>query len=66
MNQSPLVKNIAKEFSSPDDSDIESITSQLSETLDMKVNLAIKGEAGSLTIHFKNLSQLDRLLEILQ
>ena len=59
-------QNIAKEFSSPDDSDIESITSQLSETLDMKVNLAIKGEAGSLTIHFKNLSQLDRLLEILQ
>ncbi len=56
----------AKEFSSPNDSDIESITSQLSETLDMKVNLAIKGEAGALTIHFKNLSQLDKLLEILQ
>jgi ParB family chromosome partitioning protein len=59
-------QKIAKEFSSPIDSDIESITSQLSETLDMKVNLAIKGEAGALTIHFKNLSQLDKLLEILQ
>jgi ParB family chromosome partitioning protein len=59
-------QKIAKVFSSPIDSDIESITSQLSETLDMKVNLAIKGEAGALTIHFKNLSQLDKLLEILQ
>ena len=52
-------QKIAKEFSSP-------IDSQLSETLDMKVNLAIKGEAGAHTIHFKNLSQLDKLLEILQ
>ena len=59
-------QEIAKEFSSANDSDIESITSQLSEALDMKVNLAIKGEAGALTIHFKSLSQLDRILEILQ
>jgi ParB family chromosome partitioning protein len=59
-------QKISKEFSNPNDSDVQSIAAQLSETLDMKINLAIKGEAGSLTIHFKNLSQLDKLLEILR
>jgi len=49
----------------PIDTDIEVITDQLTEKLNMKVNLVVKGEGGAITIHFQKLNQLDILLELL-
>jgi len=51
---------------SASDPDILAITELLENTLEMKVNLNVKGEEGNLVIHFKKLSQLDQLLNILQ
>lgn len=50
----------------PIDTDIQVITEQLTEKLNMKVNLVVKGEGGTLTVHFQKLNQLDILLELLQ
>ena len=55
-----------KENVGPIDTDIQVITEQLTEKLDMKVNLVVKGEGGAITIHFQKLNQLDILLELLQ
>lgn len=52
-----------KQFIGPMDSDIQVITDQLAENLNMKVNLVVRGENGSLTINFQKLTQLDILLE---
>lgn len=54
------------QYVGPIDSDIKAISEQLAEHLNMKVNLAVKGETGSITIHFQKLTQLDILLERLQ
>jgi len=48
------------------DTDVQVITDLLVNALNMKVNLSVKGEAGSLTIHFQKLTQLDLLLNRLQ
>ncbi len=55
-----------KQFVGPMDTDIQLITDQLAENLNMRVNLSLKGEGGSLTIVFQKLTQLDILLERLQ
>lgn len=48
------------------DNDVESIIELLEQSLGMNVNLHIKGESGTLSMHFKSLTQLDHLLNCLQ
>jgi len=55
-----------KQFVGPMDTDIQVITDQLAERLNMKVQLVVRGQGGSLTINFQNLDQLDILLCRLQ
>ncbi len=55
-----------KQYVGPMDTDVQVITEQLAENLNMKVNMVIKGEGGAITINFQNLNQLDILLERLQ
>lgn len=55
-----------KKFVGPMDTDIQILTNQLAESLNMKVHLVVKGQGGSLTVNFQNLDQLDILLCRLQ
>lgn len=55
-----------KQFIGPMDTDIQVITDQLADRLNMKVQLVVRGQGGSLTINFQNLDQLDVLLCRLQ
>lgn len=55
-----------KQYIGPMDTDVQVITDQLAEALNMRVHLVVKGEGGSLTINFQKLAQLDILLERLQ
>ncbi len=54
------------QYIGPMDTDIQVITDLLGDALNMKVDLTVKGEAGTLTIHFQKLTQLDILLNRLQ
>lgn len=51
-----------KQFVGPMDTDIQVLSDQLAEKLNMRVHLVVKGQGGSLTINFQNLDQLDALL----
>lgn len=55
-----------KQFVGSMDTDIQILTNQLAESLNMKVHLVVKGQGGSLTVNFQNLDQLDILLCRLQ
>ncbi len=55
-----------KQFIGPMDTDIQVITDQLATRLNMKVQLVVRGQGGSLTVNFQNLDQLDILLCRLQ
>lgn len=44
------------------DADTVALEHDLSELLGLRVNLAVRGEAGALTIHYETLDQLDDLL----
>jgi hypothetical protein len=48
------------------DTDVQVLTDQLAERLNMKVQLIVRGSSGSLTVNFQNLDQLDVLLCRLQ
>lgn len=50
----------------PSYSDIQAISHQLAESLNMKVELKVNGQSGNLTIKFQKLEQLDILLSRLQ
>ena len=58
--------NAGKQFVGSMDTDIQILTNQLAESLNMKVHLVVKGQGGSLTVNFQNLDQLDILLCRLQ
>ena len=64
-NKASVAKS-GKQFVGPMDTDVQVLTDQLSERLNMKVHLVVKGQSGSLTINFQNLDQLDILLCRLQ
>lgn len=53
-------------FTEATHTDVQVITDLLVNALNMKINLSVKGEAGSLTIHFQKLTELDFLLNRLQ
>ena len=55
-----------KQFVGSMDTDIQVLSDQLAERLNMRVHLVVKGNGGSLTINFQNLDQLDILLCRLQ
>lgn len=55
-----------KQFVGPMDTDVQVLTDQLAERLNMKVQLIVRGSSGSLTVNFQNLDQLDILLCRLQ
>lgn len=62
----PVSAKAGKQYLGPMDTDVQLITEQLAESLNMKVRLVIKGQGGAITINFQNLNQLDILLERLQ
>ena len=62
----PVSAKAGKQFVGPMEADLQVITEQLAERLNMKVHMVIKGQGGALTINFQNLNQLDILLERLQ
>lgn len=62
----PVNAKAGKQYLGPMDTDVQLITEQLAESLNMKVHLTIKGQGGAITINFQNLNQLDILLERLQ
>jgi len=55
-----------KQFIGPMDTDVQLLTDQLADKLNMKVQLIVRGNSGSLTVNFQNLDQLDILLCRLQ
>ncbi|MCX7343596.1 MAG: ParB/RepB/Spo0J family partition protein [Proteobacteria bacterium] len=65
-SSSPISATSGKQFVGPMDTDIQILSDQLAESLNMKVHLVVKGQGGSLTINFQNLDQLDILLSRLQ
>jgi ParB family chromosome partitioning protein len=67
-NKAPSKKAQAgDEYSnSPSDADIQAISRQLADSLNMKVELKVNGQSGSLTVKFQKLEQLDMLIGLLQ
>lgn len=65
-SNSPVKATSGKQFVGPMDTDIQVLSDQLAENLNMKVHLVVKGQGGSLTINFQNLDQLDILLSRVQ
>ena len=50
----------------PHDADTAALERELADTLGLKVTIAAKGRGGSLTVHYADLDQLDRVLALLR
>jgi ParB family chromosome partitioning protein len=62
----PTSEKVDKQDIGSINTDIQTITEQLTANLSMKVHIVLKGDGGAITINFQNLRQLDTLLDKLQ
>jgi ParB family transcriptional regulator, chromosome partitioning protein len=58
-----IVRASARNAGKSVDADLEALERQLSDLLGVRVNVAHKGQGGSVTVHYSNLDQLDMICQ---